>query len=72
MCTTHQWQLLYSTALYTQAAIVKGLLAQNHIPVQLLNKQDSMYNVALGEYEIYVPAHLKHLAQGLLAGSLIN
>jgi hypothetical protein len=26
------------------------------------NKQDSMYTIAIGDYELYVPVHLKELA----------
>jgi hypothetical protein len=40
--------------------------------VHLLNKQDTMYNVALGEIEIYVPAVLKEMALALLSQSLEN
>jgi hypothetical protein len=69
---THHWHLLYSTIFYTNAAIIKGLLEQNHIPVQLLNKQDSMYNVALGEFELYVPFHFRPMAESILTGSLAN
>ncbi|TAD81743.1 MAG: hypothetical protein EAY75_17325 [Bacteroidetes bacterium] len=68
----HQWHLLHSTILYTNAAIIKGLLEQNSIPVQLLNKQDSMYNVAIGHFELYVPLHFKPMAESILAGSLAN
>lgn len=66
------WQKIYTTRLYTEAAIVKGTLQENQIPVHLLNKQDSMYNVALGEIEIYVPLHLQELAKTLLGRGLEN
>lgn len=66
------WNKIYTTRLYTEAAIVKGRLEKNEIPVQVLNKQDSMYNIALGEYEVYVPMHLEELAKGLLSHSLEN
>jgi len=47
------WVLLYKTAIYTEAAILKGKLEDNNIPVQILNKQDSMYVLALpGMHEI--------------------
>lgn len=68
----NHWFLLYTTVSYTDAAILKGRLEQNDIPVQLLNKQDSMYTIALGEYELYVPLHLKNLAQSILTGGLAN
>jgi hypothetical protein len=67
-----QWYKVYSTQLYTEAAIIQGTLEQNAIPVQVLNKQDSMYNIALGEIEIYVPTHLKDVAETLLGNALKN
>jgi hypothetical protein len=72
MQPNNQWQKIYITRLYTEAAIIRGTLEENQIPVQVLNKQDSMYNVALGEIEIYVPMHLSELAKGLLTNSLEN
>jgi hypothetical protein len=62
-----EWTLVFKTALYTEAAIVKGKLEEHQIPTQVLNKQDSMYMLALpGMHEIYVPAQLKQLAIGVL------
>jgi hypothetical protein len=66
------WHLLYSTPRYTEAAIIQGKLEENHIPVQVLNKQDTMYNIALGEYELYVPTHLQDMARSLLNEALPN
>lgn len=66
------WQKVFSTRYYTEAAIVSGKLEENEIPVQVLNKQDSMYNVALGEIEVYVPGHLADLARGLLSKTIEN
>lgn len=66
------WELLYVTKLYTEAAILQGRLEENEIPVQVLNKQDSMYNIALGSYELYVPKQLKKLAENLLQETLGN
>jgi hypothetical protein len=68
----HHWQIVYTTKFYTEAEIVRGKLEENEIPVQILNKQDTMYNVALGEIEVYVPVHLSELAKGLLTKSLEN
>ena len=65
------WHLLYVTKLYTEAAILKGRLEENDIPVQVLNKQDSMY-IAIGHYELYVPVHLKELAVSVINDSLKN
>jgi hypothetical protein len=67
------WVLLYKTSLYTDAAIIKGKLEENNIPVQVLNKQDSMYVLTLpGQHEVYVPAHLKEAAQAVLDETLKN
>jgi hypothetical protein len=65
------WQLLLKTKSFVEANIVKGMLEENNIPVQLLNKQDSSYLI-FGEIEIYVPLHLKELAEGLLHKALLN
>jgi hypothetical protein len=65
------WFLLRKTTQYTEAAILRGMLEENHIPVVVVNKQDSSY-VFLGEIEVYVPLHLKDLANGLAEGNLTN
>lgn len=67
----NNWFLLFSTTQFAEANIVKGVLEENQIPVQLLNKQDSSYLV-FGEIELYVPAHLKEMAQQLLDKVLLN
>jgi Putative prokaryotic signal transducing protein len=72
METKPNWQKVFTTRYYTEAEIVRGKLEENEIPVHLLNKQDTMYNVALGEIEIYVPAVLKEMALALLSQSLEN
>ncbi len=66
------WQKIYTTRFYTEAEIVRGKLEENEIPVQLLNRQDTMYNVALGEIEVYVPVLLKDMALALLTKTLDN
>jgi len=66
------WFKVYTTSLYTEAAIVAGKLEENNIPVQVLNRQDSMYNIAIGDHEIYVPIHLKDIAIGLLRNGIHN
>ena len=65
------WILLERTADAARAAIVRGLLEENNVPVVLLNKQDSVY-VLLGEIEIYVPSAFRSLAQALVSGTLTN
>lgn len=67
----YQWILLCATSQYVQAAMVEGKLQENGIPVQVLNKQDSMYPV-LGEMELYVPVHLRQLAISVMNEALRN
>ncbi len=35
------WEKIFSTRVFAEASIIEGLLADNDVPVQLLNKQDS-------------------------------
>jgi Putative prokaryotic signal transducing protein len=65
------WHLLYTTSLYTQAAIIQGKLEENQIPVKILNRQDSMY-ISIGEIELYVPMHLKEIAMAVINETLKN
>ena len=65
------WHLLYTTTLYTQAAIIQGKLEKNDIPVKILNRQDSMY-ISIGEIELYVPVHLKDVALAVMNETLTN
>jgi hypothetical protein len=61
----NQWTKIFATKSLAEASIVEGMLLENQIPVQQLNKQDSSYPV-LGEAEIYVPVHLKETALQLI------
>ncbi|MBY0481087.1 MAG: DUF2007 domain-containing protein [Chitinophagaceae bacterium] len=65
------WEKIFSTRNYAEASIIQGLLTENEIPVQVLNKQDSSY-INFGDIELYVPAHLKLTAQQLLEKALLN
>jgi hypothetical protein len=65
------WFKLYITRNYAEAAIIKGMLEENNVPVFILNKQDSSY-LAFGEIELYVPSHLMDIAKQLLDKSLHN
>ncbi len=67
----YQWSLLCVTRQYVEAALVEGKLQENGIPVQVLNKQDSMYLV-FGEIELYVPVHLRELAVAVMNDALKN
>ena len=66
-----QWALIYKTESFAKANIIKGMLEENHVPVSILNQQDSSY-VNFGEIEVYVPTHLKVIADNLLSQSLMN
>lgn len=65
------WFKLYSTKNYVEANIIRGMLEENNIQAVILNRQDSSYLV-FGEIEIYVPSHLKDVAQHLLDNALFN
>lgn len=65
------WHLLYTTTVYTQAAIIQGKLEQNNIPVKIINRQDSMY-IGIGEIELYVPLLLKDVATAVMNETLKN
>lgn len=67
----NKWSLIYSTANLARASIVKGMLEENHVPVTLMNKQDSSY-LNFGEIELYVPTHLKEVAKSLVNQALLN
>ena len=67
----NNWFLLYSTQNLAEASIIKGMLEENEIRVVVLNKQDSSY-LSFGEIEVYVPAHLKDIANQLLNKALMN
>lgn len=61
----NQWTRIFASKSLAEASIVEGMLSENQIPVQQLNKQDSSYPV-FGEVEIYVPFHLKDTALQLI------
>ena len=66
-----EWHLLLKTRSMAEASIVQGMLEENNIPVQILNKLDSSY-LNFGDIEVYVPITLKDLANGLLDKGLLN
>lgn len=66
-----QWYLIKSTNSLSEATILQGMLEENNIPVHILNKLDSSYQI-FGEIEIYVPIHLKNVAVDLLNKTLLN
>jgi hypothetical protein len=60
-----KWCRVYSTDKNYEAAIVKGKLEENDIPVLIFNKQDSNY-IFLGEIELHVPIQFKEKAIRIL------
>lgn len=66
-----QWHLLFKTRNLAEASILQGMLEENEIPVQVLNKLDSSY-LNFGDIEIYVPVHFKELAKQLVDKALLN
>ena len=59
------WYLLYTTRDLTKANIIKGMLEENNVPAMLVNKQSSSY-IIFGDVELYVPDHLKDVAEELV------
>ncbi len=66
-----QWHLLFKTRSYSEASIVQGMLSENQIPVQVMNKLDSSY-LNFGDIEVYVPINFIDVAKSLLAKALLN
>lgn len=65
------WQKIYTTRNPAEASILQGMLEENNIPVQLMNKQDSSY-LNFGDIEIYVPAQFSEAAKQLVNNNLLN
>jgi hypothetical protein len=65
------WTKVLSTHSIAKASIIKGMLEENQIAVQQLNKQDSSY-VIFGEIELYVPDEVKETALLLIADAEKN
>ena len=65
------WNKIYATRNFAEATIIRGMLEENEIPVQVMNKQDSSY-LNFGDIELYVPAHFKDIAKQLLDKALLN
>jgi len=66
-----EWILLLKTTNPAEASIVQGMLEENSIPVQILNKRDSSY-LNFGDIEVYVPTTLRDVAKALLDKGLLN
>jgi hypothetical protein len=65
------WQKIFSTRNPAEASIIQGMLEENHVPVQVMNKQDSSY-LNFGDIELYVPGHLSETAKQLIGKDLLN
>lgn len=65
------WQKIYATRNPAEASIIQGMLEENNIEVQVMNKQDSSY-LNFGDIELYVPVHLAETARQLVARNLLN
>jgi len=65
------WYKIYATRNYAEANIIKGMLEENNVNVLILNKLDSSY-LSFGYIELWVPVHLKDIANQLLNNALNN
>ncbi len=65
------WRKIYATRNPAEASIVQGMLEENNVPVQVMNKQDSSY-LNFGDIELFVPEHLMETAKQLLSQNLLN
>jgi hypothetical protein len=65
------WKKIFATRNPAEASIIQGMLEENEMPVQVMNKQDSSY-LNFGDIELYVPAHLVETARQLIEQNLLN
>jgi hypothetical protein len=65
------WKKIYTTRNPAEASIIQGMLEENNIPVQIMNKQSSSY-LNFGDIELYVPALLEETAKQLVEQNLLN
>ena len=65
------WQKVYTTRIFSEASIIQGMLEENNIPVQILNKQDSSYPM-FGDIQLYVPHEFSLTARELINNTLLN
>ena len=65
------WQKIFATRNPAEASIIQGMLEENNVPVQIMNKQDSSY-LNFGDIELFVPVHLAETAKQLVADNLLN
>lgn len=65
------WKKVYSSTQLATAAMVTGILNENGIAANTLNKQDSAF-VFLGKVEVYVPQSDYDRAMELIKGIAID
>lgn len=65
------WKKIFATRNHAEASIIQGMLEENNVPVQMMNKQDSSY-LNFGDIELYVPDHLAETAKQLVDKNLLN
>lgn len=62
----HNWESILKTRVLSDAQLLAGLLNDNDIPAQVLNKQDSSYLV-FGEIEVFVPETMYEEAMKIIS-----
>ena len=65
------WKKVFSSSQLAVASMVSGILMEQKIQTNVLNKIDSSY-VFLGEVEVYVPSDMFEKAQALISIIQIN
>jgi hypothetical protein len=58
------WIVIYSTAQFYEAEIVKSIMAENGIESVIMNKKDSTYG--FGDIDVYVPTSEAFSAKQLI------
>lgn len=67
----HNWKSILKTRVLSDAQLLAGLLNDNDIPAQVLNKQDSSYLV-FGEIEVFVPETMYEEAMKIISSANEN
>ena len=59
------WKKVFSSTQLATASMVAGILIENEVPANVINKIDSSY-VFLGQAEVYVPENLVDKAEAIV------
>ena len=59
------WKKVFSSTQLATASMVAGILIENEVPANVINKIDSSY-VFLGQAEVYVPENLVDKAAAIV------